>query len=92
MGAMFFGQHARGAAETRADVEHALALEIAHLGDDAIDGQAARRADVPGRVVEADMDILAAPDGGVEIVGILAVIIIAGGVDARGIGVTDLPA
>ena len=45
-------------------------------------------ADIPGLVVEADMDILAAPDGGVEIVGILAVVIVAGGVDARCIGIT----
>ena len=87
MRAMLFGQHARRPAEAGADIEHALALEIAQLGDDAIDRGAARAADILGRVVEADMDVLAAPDGGVEIVGILAVVIVARGVDARGLDV-----
>jgi hypothetical protein len=82
-GAIFARQHARRAAETGAEIQHMLALDAAEMLRHAIDGRPARLADVAAFLVNADMDILAAPDGGVEIVGFLAVIIVARGGDAR---------
>src|SRR5690606_16914415 len=52
------------------------------LSDHALDCQPAGQADVRGRVVKADMDVLAAPDAAVEIVGLGAVVVVAGDGDA----------
>jgi hypothetical protein len=79
------GQPAVGTAEARAEIDDSGAgdLELGRqaIGDKFHGPAGGVRDAVVGVLIEADVDVLAAPDMEVEVVGVLAVVIAASGLD-----------